>query len=105
MQKVMKKVNLYTALVSPTFLSTALYDVFLLISTIFPSSDSAKKGKEIREDMAEVRPDPDIDVDRTAAETSRPSELFVLWVCFLFSTSISDPFLYSPKKEMRFGQK
>jgi hypothetical protein len=101
LQKVMKKVNLYTALVSPTFLSTALYDVFLLISTIFPSSDSAKKGKEIREDMAEVRPDPDIDVDRTAAETSRPSELFVLWVCFLFCCFHLRPFCLLSKKEMR----
>lgn len=42
---------------------------------------SAKKGKDIREQLAEVRPDPDIeDVDRDAAETSRSGELFSLRV-------------------------
>lgn len=58
---------------------------FINFNIFFHFLNSAKKGKDIREEMAEVRPDPDIeDVDRTVAETSRSGELFVLRVCFPF---------------------
>ena len=63
-----------------------LWCIFINFNNFFSSFlNSARKGREIREDMAEVRPDPDIeDVNRAAAETSRPSELFVFRVCFSF---------------------
>lgn len=68
-----------------SMLSFHIYDSFLLILQ-FPFSfrfrpRSAKKGKDAREQLAEVRPDPDIeDVDRDVAETSRSGELFALRV-------------------------
>lgn len=66
---------------------------FFLSSTTSTPALPARKGREIREEMAEVRPDPDIE-DRDVGETSRSSELFVLWD-FFFSVRPSVHFFHS----------
>lgn len=51
------------------------YERFFFLFSIF-NHRSARKGRDIREELAEVRPDPDIG-DRDVAETARAGELLV----------------------------